>query len=101
MGGITHRITFPGTDFAPVNLPDLACLPFHLTVQNSPLLFGCRSGLCGTCLIEAEPDSGGLEPPDESEAETLSIYAPGNVKARLACQLILSTSMRIRKIQGA
>ena len=100
MGGITHRITFPGTDFAPVNLPDLACLPFHLTVQNSPLLFGCRSGLCGTCLIEVEAD-GDVEPPGQSEAETLSIYAPRNVKARLACQLILSTSMRIRKIQGA
>lgn len=101
MGANSHRIAFPGTEFAPVHLPDLACLPFHLTVQNSPVLFGCRSGLCGTCLIEVEPDIGSLEPPDESEAETLGIYAPGNVKARLACQLILSTDIRIRKIQGA
>jgi ferredoxin len=97
----SHRITFPGTGFAPVNLPDLACLPLHLTVQNSPVLFGCRSGLCGTCLIEAEADNGELEPPDDAEAETLGIYAPGNVKARLACQLILSTDLRIRKIESA
>ena len=101
MDAKSHRISFPGTAFAPLDLPDLACLPLHLTVQNSPLLFGCRSGLCGTCLIEVESASGDLEPPDDAETETLGIYAPGNVKARLACQLILSTDIRIRKIESA
>ncbi|MBC6436085.1 2Fe-2S iron-sulfur cluster binding domain-containing protein, partial [Nostoc sp. HG1] len=24
----------------------------HLTIQNSPVLFGCRTGICGTCLVE-------------------------------------------------
>lgn len=97
-----HRVEFPGTAFAAVELPDLASLALHLTVQNSPLLFGCRSGLCGTCLVEAEalgPER--LEPPDAAEAEALEIYAPGNPKARLACQLVLSAAVRIRRIQSA
>lgn len=98
---ITHKIEFPGTAFTAVELPDLASLPLHLTVQNSPVLFGCRSGLCGTCLIEVEAPDAALEPPDAEEAEALAIYAPGNAKARLACQLVLSASVRIRKIESA
>ena len=98
----THRVEFPGTAFAAVDLPDLASLPLHLTVLNSPLLFGCRSGLCGTCLIEAEPAGlEPLEPPDAAEAEALEIYAPGNPRARLACQLALTADVRVRKIDSA
>jgi ferredoxin len=94
-----HRVEFPGTRFEPVELPDLASLSLNLTVQNSPLLFGCRSGLCGTCLIAVETDEP-LRPPDSAEAEALEIYAPGNPCARLACQLVLSTGLRIRKLNA-
>jgi len=95
-----HRIEFPGTRFAPLELPDLASLSLHLTVQNSPLLFGCRSGLCGTCLIEVEADES-LPAPDRAEVDTLEIYAPRNPRARLACQLLVSTDVRIRKLESA
>jgi ferredoxin len=99
---VSHRVEFPATSFAPVELPDLASLPLHLTVQNSPVLFGCRSGLCGTCLIEVEPlGAEPLEPPEPEEAEALELYAPGNPRARLACQLVLSAGVRIWKIQAA
>jgi len=98
----THRIEFPATAFAPIELPDLASLPLHLTVENSPVLFGCRSGLCGTCLIEVEPlGAEAIDPPDAEESESLELYAPGNPRARLACQLVLSGAVRIRKIQAA
>jgi ferredoxin len=92
-----HRVEFPGTRFAAVELPDGASLALSLTVRNSPLLFGCRSGLCGTCVIAVDADEP-LAQPDDAEAETLSIYAPGNPSARLACQLVLSTAVRIRKL---
>jgi ferredoxin len=96
-----HRVEFPASAFAPLELPDLASLPLYLTVQNSPVLFGCRSGLCGTCLIEAEAiGPAQLEPPDAAETEALEIYAPGNARARLACQLVLSADVRIRKIDS-
>jgi ferredoxin len=94
-----HRVEFPGTRFAPVELPDRASLSLNLTVRNSPLLFGCRSGLCGTCLIAVEADEP-LPAPDSAEAEALAIYAPDNPAARLACQLVLSTGVRIRKLHA-
>ncbi|MGH6608758.1 MAG: 2Fe-2S iron-sulfur cluster binding domain-containing protein [Burkholderiaceae bacterium] len=94
-----HRVEFPGTSFPPVELPDLTSLALKLDVQNSPLLFGCRSGLCGTCLIEVDADDS-LSPPDRDEAEALELYAPGNPRARLACQVVLSTNLRIRKLNG-
>lgn len=94
----TIRIEFPGTRFEPQEVPARACLPLHLTVQNSPLLFGCRSGLCGTCLIEVESEADAAEPPDADEREALALYAPDNPKARLACQLVPLGAMQIRKI---
>ncbi|WP_313920549.1 2Fe-2S iron-sulfur cluster-binding protein [Tahibacter sp.] len=97
----TVRIEFPGTCFAAQELPERACLPLFLTVQNSPLLFGCRSGLCGTCLIEVDADTGAAEPPDADEREALELYAPENPRARLACQLVPLGAMRIRKLASA
>lgn len=94
----TVRIEFPETRFPPQEIPARACLPLYLSVQNSPLLFGCRSGLCGTCLIEVEADADAAEPPADDEREALELYAPGNPRARLACQLVPLGAMRIRKI---
>ena len=93
------RVEFPGTSFAPIELPNLTSLSLKLDVHNSPLLFGCRSGLCGTCLIEVDAEDP-LCPPDEAESEALELYAPDNPRARLACQLVLSTNLRIRKLSG-
>jgi 2Fe-2S ferredoxin len=56
--------------------------------------------MCGTCLIEVEESGEGhLEPPTPDEAESLSIFAPGNPHARLACQIHICADLRIRKIQ--
>jgi hypothetical protein len=35
------------------------------------------------------------------EAETLAIYALGNVRARLACQIHICANLRVRKIPSA
>ena len=96
----TVRIEFPDTAFPPQEIPLRGCLPLHLSVQNSPLLFGCRSGLCGTCLIEVEAADGAMEPPADDEREALEIYAPGNPRARLACQLVPLGALRVRKIES-
>lgn len=46
------QLFFSGSDFERITLrchdPLLECL----TVQNSPVLFGCRTGICDTCLVE-------------------------------------------------
>jgi ferredoxin len=95
-----HRIEFTETEFSAMELPDQACLADYLTAKNSPVLFGCRSGICGTCLVEVESLRDILPRPAELEAETLSLYAPANPKARLACQLNLTTCISLKKISG-
>lgn len=80
----------------PVRLRETARLYDHLTVENSPVLFGCRTGICGTCLVSVEAIRGELAPPSKEEAELLSLMAPGDAKARLACQLRPTADVRIR-----
>ena len=77
-------VHFPNTNYAPLNLEPHQPLAEQLTVQNSPVLFGCRTGLCGTCLVTV---TGDLSLPSTAEQEILEMLAPGNSQARLACQL--------------
>jgi ferredoxin len=86
------RIRFGGESHPPVELPLHANLSEHLTVQNSPVLFGCRTGICGTCLVHVD---GELSEPLDEELDTLDIVAPGDKRARLACQLDLTADILI------
>ncbi|MDR3477449.1 MAG: 2Fe-2S iron-sulfur cluster-binding protein [Gammaproteobacteria bacterium] len=95
-----HKIVFTDTPFETVELPEGPFLADYLTAKNSPVLFGCRSGICGTCLIEVTPLEGDLPSPENLEAETLTLCAPSNLKARLACQLNLTTSISLKKIKS-
>ena len=92
------EVSFPGTDFVPVEVPVDDELSFHLDAENSPLLFGCRTGICGTCLSEVL--SGELPDADEDELEILELHAPDNPKARLACQLKLAGDVALRHLGG-
>lgn len=92
-----HRISFPGSGFDDLELPAHSPLTLHLSPANSPVLFGCRAGLCGTCLISVEVLSGRLAPPDAAEADALEVYAPGTATARLACQIDLTADLAFEK----
>ena len=48
-------------------------------------------------VIEVESE-GDLPPPDEDEQEILEIYAEGNPKARLACQVCVTCDVHIRPL---
>lgn len=94
-----YAIHFPGTDYPSVELPEGEPLCLHLSAINSPLLFGCRAGLCGTCLIELIPvGDGDIPPPTPEEREALEVYAPEHGNARLACQVRVTGAMRIRRL---
>lgn len=96
MAGDDFLVRFGRSGHAPVRLPGGAGLAEHLTVQNSPLLFGCRTGICGTCVVRVTVLGGtGLEPPGEDEAELLAIICPGRSEARLACQLRLTADIDV------
>ena len=92
MNQTTYNVSFPGTQYPTLTLETNSQLSQHLTVQNSPVLFGCRTGICGTCLIEVE---GNIPPPDLEEQEILEIFSPGNKRARLACQIKLTNNIKI------
>ncbi|WP_334848454.1 2Fe-2S iron-sulfur cluster-binding protein [Nostoc sp.] len=67
----------------------------HLTIQNSPVLFGCRTGICGTCLVEVIGD---ILPPQPDEHEMLETLAANYPYARLACQLDVIGNVELRKV---
>lgn len=85
-------ICFPKTNHDSITLKRSSQLSEHLTVQNSPVLFGCRTGICGTCLVLVQGD---IRPPSLEEREVLEILAPGNKLARLACQIALTNDIEI------
>lgn len=76
-----------------------AALSEHLDIRNSPLLFGCRTGICGTCLIEVLSQTNGeLPAPSEDERALLDIVAPDNQRARLACQIAACADITIHYV---
>ena len=89
-------VSFPETDYQPIILEKHSHLAEHLTVQNSPVLFGCRTGICGTCLVVIKGD---IPPPSEAEKELLEVIAPNNESARLACQIDLTNDIEITSYQ--
>lgn len=93
------EIRFDESEKPPVRLASGQNLSEHLTVENSPILFGCRTGICGTCAIEViATDGGALPPRTRDEEELLSVLAPDRPACRLACQLRLQANMKIRKV---
>ena len=91
------KVSFGSTCREPVRLERASNLSEHLTVDNSPLLFGCRTGICGTCLITV--NTGALPPPKEEEKTLLDILCPGNEQARLACQLELTADIDVEPLK--
>ncbi|MEH2230571.1 MAG: 2Fe-2S iron-sulfur cluster-binding protein [Nostoc sp.] len=91
------KISFPESDFLPISLECHQSLSEHLTIQNSPVLFGCRTGICGTCLVEVIGD---ISPPQSEEQEMLETLAPNYPHARLACQLDVKGNVEIRRLKG-
>ena len=87
-----YSVCFPQTNYGSITLKKNAQLSEHLTIQNSPILFGCRTGICGTWLIVVKGD---IPPPSAEEREVLEILAPGENQARLACQIALTNDIEI------
>ena len=92
-----YEIRFLPATHAPVRLAAGATLSEHLDITNSPVLFGCRTGICGTCLSEIVAQANGeLPAPSADEQELLEIVAPGNERARLVCQLAICADITLR-----
>jgi ferredoxin len=92
----TYVISFPDSSYAAVNVGLRNHLAELLTVQNSPVLFGCRTGICGTCLVKI---CGNVAPAKLDEQEMLETLAPGNTNVRLACQIALRGNVEIWRFE--
>jgi ferredoxin len=93
------RIEFPGTDKPPVELAVGDNLSEKLTIQNSPILFGCRIGICGTCAVAIVAADAPLPERTADEREYLEAMAPGQDDVRLACQIKINTNVKLRETQ--
>jgi ferredoxin len=61
--------------------------------------FGCRDGVCGTCIMTVRAGAENLSSPDVEERDTLENFdaAPGQ---RLACQVKIRGDVEIEVIEG-
>lgn len=94
----TCEISFEGDTHPPLRLPAGAALSENLEVRNSPVLFGCRTGICGTCVIEVTRGLENLHPRTTEEEELLDVLAPNRPRCRLACQININADIRLRKV---
>ena len=94
---VSCTLSFPNTQFKQLVVESGARLSVVLDATNSPALFGCRTGLCGTCAMVIVGD---LPAPDEDESEVLEIYAPEVPNARLACQIRVPGDLDLCAIGG-
>lgn len=92
----THLIHFAEESHEPVEVRSGRSLADALDVNNSPVLFGCRTGICGTCVVELQDEAESLAAPDEEEREILDLYAPQQPRARLACQIDVQSNLTLK-----
>ena len=69
----------------------------ELDAANSPLLFGCRTEFCGTCVVEAVGKD--IPPPDDEERELLEVLAPDNPKCSPSRQLDVRCDMVLHPLE--
>jgi ferredoxin len=67
-------------------LPRNAHLVDALELGVAGLIFGCRAGACGICVIEVREGAGNLSPCKENEAGLLEALGFQQRSVRLACQ---------------
>jgi ferredoxin len=91
---LSVQVSFPGSVYSSISISSSTPLAEVLTVQNSPVLFGCRTGICGTCMVKVW---GEVLPPEPSEQEVLAAYG-ATAQMRLACQLVRQGDIEIRAI---
>ena len=89
----------PASAKPPVRLPAGKALCDLLTAANSPMVFGCRNGVCGTCLAKVTARGGVLAPPDGDERDVLEMLCPDEPLARLACRVRLTADIVIEPIK--
>ena len=90
-----HNINFTNGDKAQVEANTL--LSEGLDITSSPILFGCRTGICATCLVKVHQGIENLTPPTEDELEVIELSTEDK-DCRLACCLSLNGDVTLEYI---
>lgn len=91
------RISFEAEGFKPIEVAEGAALSDVLDGPHSPVFFGCKTGNCGTCLVDVNLEAFALlPPPSQDEKDLLEAHAPDRLTARLACQLEARCNMELK-----
>lgn len=91
-----YKIEFLNSAHDSIELEEESSLSEALNVQNSPILFGCRTGICGTCLVQIEGETKLTPPADEDELEVIEVFSDGEVGLRLACQIKIKENLKMK-----
>ena len=59
--------------------------------------FGCRNGICGTCIMKVNKGLENIAPMEEKEKNTLSMFGAGP-QNRLACQCKINGDVEIEDL---
>jgi ferredoxin len=68
-----------------LDITDGANLSEEVNITNCPILFGCRTGICGTCLVNVKDGADKITPAGSDELEFLDIVGGPHENPRLAC----------------
>lgn len=69
----------------------------QLNAANSPILFGCRTGICATCLVVVEEGIEYCNDATDDEKELLEIVSE-DTNARLGCLLKCHGNLKLKYI---
>lgn len=73
------------TDKKTIEVPENAAIIDVCENEDTSILFGCRDGACGACLVRVLENPQNLSPMDEQERDFLETMA-AREDERLACQ---------------
>lgn len=93
---MNHKVNISTTGET-FSLPHNAHLSDAAELQLAGLMFGCRAGMCGICVIEVVDGPQNLSPPDDAETWFLTTLGHDQAGKRLACQCRLQGDVTIRQ----
>ena len=80
-----------------VEVPEEALLQKVCNEHRRPVLFGCRNGRCGSCLVKVLSGGSNLHPPAAREVRILDVLEAES-DWRLACQCVVAGNVHIRHV---
>ena len=82
------------TDKKTIDVPDGYAMIDMCEDHDTSILFGCRDGACGACMIRVIDGAGNLSPMQDDERDFLETMA-AEPNERLACQCKVKGDVKI------